>query len=43
MVDKGNQPRRLPKIVLDNGRTYFTDERLRQLRNIENPLDYIDY
>ena len=27
--------------VID-GKTYFVDERLRQLRNVDNPHDYID-
>jgi hypothetical protein len=36
-------PRRLPAITLDNGKTYFIDERLRQLRNVHNPHDYIDW
>lgn len=35
-------PIRLPTITLDNGKTYFIDERLKQLRNVENPSDYID-
>ena len=34
-------PRMLPTTVID-GRTYFVDERLRQLRNVKNPHDYID-
>jgi len=34
-------PRMLPTKVID-GKTYFVDERLRQLRNVENPHDYID-
>ena len=36
-------PRRLPTVTLDNGNTYFIDERLKQLRNIKNPHDYIDF
>ena len=36
-------PRRLPTITLDNGKTYFIDERLRQLRNVHNPHDYIEW
>jgi len=35
-------PRRLPVVTLDNGKTYFIDERLKQLRNVINPHDYID-
>ena len=36
-------PRQLPAVTLENGKTYFVDERLRQLRNIHNPHDYIDF
>jgi len=36
-------PRRLPTVTLKNGKTYFVDERLRQLRNVINPHDYIDF
>jgi hypothetical protein len=36
-------PRRLPTITLDNGKTYFIDERLKQLRNVRNPHDFIDW
>jgi len=36
-----NMPRRLP-IVTVNGKKYFLDERLRQLRNVSNPSDYIN-
>ena len=32
----------LPRVTLSNGKTYFIDERLNQLRNIKNPSDYID-
>ena len=35
-------PRELPQIQIA-GKTYYADERLRQLRNIENPHDYIDF
>jgi hypothetical protein len=41
LMEKG--PRRLPKVRLDNGKTYFIDERLKQLRNVKNPHDYIDF
>jgi hypothetical protein len=35
-------PRLLPRIKI--GKTiYFVDERLRQLRNVDNPHDFIDY
>jgi len=36
-------PRELPTVALKNGKTYFMDERLRQLRNVENPCDVINY
>jgi len=36
-------PRMLPTVTLDNGKTYFVDERLKQLRNVLNPHDYIDF
>jgi len=36
-------PRRLPTVTLDNGKTYFIDERLKQLRNVVNPHDFIDF
>lgn len=29
-------------VTLSNGKTYFIDDQLRQLRNIFNPHDYID-
>jgi hypothetical protein len=35
-------PRMLPRVTLTNGKTYFIDERLNQLRNIKNPFDFID-
>ena len=39
---KAEGPRMLPMVTLSNGKTYFIDERLNQLRNIKNPNDYID-
>jgi len=39
----GGMPRRLPAVTLENGKTYFIDERLRQLRNVLDPHDYIDW
>lgn len=49
MVEQGisntkttNGPRMLPMVTLSNGKTYFIDDRLRQLRNIFSPHDYID-
>ncbi len=41
--DTGEMPRMLPTVTLDNGKTYFVDERLKQLRNVLNPHDYIDF
>ena len=41
--DVGKMPRMLPTVTLDNGKTYFVDERLKQLRNVLNPHDYIDF
>lgn len=35
-------PRMLPIVTLSNGKTYFIDDRLRQLRNVINPHDFID-
>ena len=35
-------PRRLRAVTLKNGKTYFVDYRLRELRNIHNPGDCID-
>jgi len=35
-------PRMFPSVTLSNGKTYFIDDRLRQLRNINNPHDFID-
>ena len=36
-------PRRLPSITMDDGKTYFIDERLRELRNIASPHDFIRF
>jgi len=33
---------RLP-VVDYKGKKYFRDDRLRQIRNVENPHDYIDF
>lgn len=41
-IIKTNGPKMLPMVTLSNCKTYFIDERLRQLRNICNPHDYID-
>jgi hypothetical protein len=35
-------PRELPKIQVGK-KLYYVDARLRQLRNVENPHDYVDY
>ena len=36
-------PRRLRAVTLKNGKTYFVDDRLRELRNIHNPCDRLDF
>ena len=36
-------PMRLPAITLKNGKTYFVDNRLRELRNIHDPCDSLDF
>ena len=36
-------PRRLHAVTLKNGKTYFVDERLRELRNIHNPGDSVNF
>jgi hypothetical protein len=36
-------PRRLRAITLKNGKTYFVDERLRELRNVHSRCDRIDF
>jgi len=36
-------PRRLPVITLKNGKSYFVDNRLRELRNIHKPYDSLDF
>jgi len=41
-TNKSSGPIRLSTVTLDNGKTYFIDRRLRQLRNVENPHDFID-
>ena len=35
--------KRLPSVTVDNGKTYYIDERLRQLRNIACPYDFIQF
>jgi len=37
-----NDVRQLP-IVTYKGKKYYRDERLRQLRNVNNPHDYINF
>ena len=39
---KTKGPRMLPMVTLSNGKTYFIDDRLRQLRNTKSPHDYIN-
>lgn len=34
--------RQLPQILY-NGKKYFVDHRLREMRNVKNPHDYIQY
>ncbi|MGV8081002.1 MAG: hypothetical protein AB2L22_13210 [Syntrophales bacterium] len=41
-IIKTNGPRMLPMVTLSDGKTYFFDERLGQLRNIWDPGDSID-
>jgi hypothetical protein len=36
-------PRRLPAVTLKNAKTYFVDDRLRELRNIHDPCDRLDF
>jgi len=36
-------PRRLPTITLKNGKTYFVDKRLCELRNVDDPNDWLDF
>jgi hypothetical protein len=38
-----SMPRRLPVVTLENGKTYFVDERLKELRNVLKPYDSIDF
>ena len=40
---KKEMPIRLPVITLVDGKRYFIDRCLKQLRNIFNPHDYIDF
>lgn len=35
-------PRRLP-IIKYQGKRYFVDARLKEMRNVNNPHDYINY
>lgn len=35
--------KQLKKVKLTDGKIYFVDWRLRQLRNVENPHDFIDF
>jgi len=36
-------PSRLRAVTLKNGKTYFVDDRLRELRNIHNTCDRLDF
>ena len=40
---KSGYPRVLPVVTLKNKKTYFIDERLKELRNINNPCDIIKF
>lgn len=40
--NSGAGPRMLPAIDID-GKRYFVDERLKQLRSVVDPSDYIDF
>jgi len=42
MTEEESGVRRLPTILY-NGKKYFVDHRLREMRNINNPHDYINY
>ncbi len=35
-------PRQLPRIIWQ-GTTYFVDKRLGQIRNVDNPGDFVEY
>jgi len=39
----GNSLRKLETVTLKNGKTYYINERLRQLRNAGNPTDIINF
>ena len=41
-MSQEKMPVRLP-VVQFEGKRYYLDLRLRQLRNVENPHDYVDY
>ena len=43
MTCKDILPRMLPIVSIGDGKRYFFDKRLRQLRNIDNPHDYIEF
>ena len=36
-------PGQLPAVTLKNGKTYFFDKKLRQLRHVHNPHDFIGF
>jgi len=40
---KADMPKRLSTVILDNGTTYFIDFRLNQIRNVNNPHDFMDF
>ena len=40
-INKGRRPNELPKMVF-NGRTYYVDCRIGQIRNVDNPHDFVN-
>jgi len=36
-------PKVLPILKAEGGKYYFVDERLRQIRNVKNPSDFVDF
>ena len=41
MPGRNGMPRMLPRIRLEDGKMYWIDERLNELRNVEDPGDRI--
>lgn len=42
-LQRGSKMGELKKVTLSNGRTYYIDFRLEQLRDVENPHDFISF